>query len=68
MRRRSKFSELVPNPFAERSCNKIYSNQINFQVATQQCGGKFEILELSRTAPPSGSLTQTVSNYHAIAL
>ena len=27
-RRRSKFSELVPNPFAKRSCNKICSNQI----------------------------------------
>ena len=27
-RRRSKFSELVPNPFSERSCNKICSNQI----------------------------------------
>ena len=27
-RRRSKFSELVPNPFAERSCNKICSNQL----------------------------------------
>ena len=28
-RRRSKFSELEPNPFAKRSCNKICSNQIN---------------------------------------
>ena len=28
-RMRSKFSELVPNPFAERSCNKICSNQIS---------------------------------------
>ena len=27
-RRRSQFSELVPNSFAERSCNKICSNQI----------------------------------------
>ena len=27
-KRRSKFSELVPNPFAKRSCNKICSNQI----------------------------------------
>ena len=26
-KRRSKFSELVPNPFAERSCNRICSNQ-----------------------------------------
>ena len=26
-RRRSKFSELVPNPFAKLSCNKICSNQ-----------------------------------------
>ena len=26
-RRRSKFLELVPYPFAERPCNKIYSNQ-----------------------------------------
>ena len=27
-RRRSKFSELVPNPFAERSCNKLCTNQV----------------------------------------
>ena len=35
-RRRSKFSELVPNPFAERSCKKICSNQ---QALTREYTG-----------------------------
>ena len=31
------FSELVPNPFAERSCDKICSNQCVFYMSIHVC-------------------------------
>lgn len=36
------------------------------KIATQECGGKFEIVEIPRNPSPTDIFTHTISNYYAI--
>lgn len=41
-------------------------NATSVKIATQECGGKFEIVEIPRNPSPTDTFTHSISNYYAI--